>query len=96
MRTSTAPPTPPGEGAPAAGTQPALSQDEATTQHLLEAVLASDNLGRACKRVKSNKGAPGIDGVTVEDWPAHARAHTGLPCESRSIKGDTVRRRCEG
>ena len=45
------------------------------TEDLLEAVLASDNLARAWKRVKSNKGAPGIDGVTIEDWPAHARAH---------------------
>ena len=77
MRTSTAPPTPPGEGAPAARTQRALKHDEAmtTTEHLLDAVLAKDNLARAWKRVKSNKGAPGIDGVTVQDWPAHARAH---------------------
>jgi len=60
----------------AAGTHRALNQDEATTtQDLLEAVLASDNLARAWKRVKSNKGAPGIDGVTIEDWPAHAREH---------------------
>ena len=60
--------------APAVGAHRALKQDEAK-QELLEAVLASDNLARAWKRVKSNKGAPGIDGVTVEDWPAHARAH---------------------
>ena len=59
----------------AAGTHRALKQDEATTIDLLEAVLASDNLARAWKRVKSNKGAPGIDGVTVQDWPAHAREH---------------------
>ena len=59
----------------AAGTHRALNQDEATTIELLEAVLASDNLARAWKRVKANKGAPGIDGVTVQDWPAHARAH---------------------
>lgn len=75
MPTSNASPTPPGEDAPAAGAHRALTQDEAKTQDLLEAVLASDNLARAWKRVKSNKGAPGIDGVTVEDWPVHARAH---------------------
>lgn len=75
MPTSSAPLTPTGEDAPAAGTHRALRQDEATMQDLLEAVLASDNLERAWKRVKSNKGAPGIDGVTIEDWPAHARAH---------------------
>jgi RNA-directed DNA polymerase len=75
MTTSNALPTPPGEDAPAAGTHRALNQDEAIPQDLLQAVLASDNLARAWKRVKSNKGAPGIDGVTVQDWPAHARDH---------------------
>jgi RNA-directed DNA polymerase len=75
MTTSNAPPTPPGEGAPAAGTHRALNQDEAINQDLLQAVLARDNLARAWKRVKSNKGAPGIDGVTVQDWLAHAREH---------------------
>jgi len=74
MPTSNAPLAPTGDGAPAAGADRALKQDEAK-QELLEAVLASDNLARAWKRVKSNKGAPGIDGVTVQDWPAHAREH---------------------
>ena len=59
----------------AAGTHRALRQDEPNTEDLLQAVLAGDNLARAWKRVKTNKGAPGIDGVTVQDWPAHAREH---------------------
>lgn len=34
---------------------------------LLEAILDKDNMNRAYKRVKANKGAPGIDGMTVEE-----------------------------
>lgn len=75
MRPSNAPPTPPGEDAPAGRTHRALNQDEAKPQDLLDAVLARDNLARAWKRVQSNKGAPGIDGVSVQDWTAHAREH---------------------
>ena len=60
----------------AANTHRALRQDEVTViNELLEDVLTSDNLARAWKRVKANKGAPGIDGMTIEDFPAHARAH---------------------
>ena len=85
MTTSTASPTPPGEDASAAGTTPALNQDEAiSTEYLLDAVLSYDNLARAWQRVESNKGAPGIDGVTIEDWPAHARAH--WPAQREQIK----------
>ena len=33
---------------------------------LLEKILSRDNLNNAYKRVKANKGAPGVDGMTVE------------------------------
>ncbi len=40
---------------------------------LLEKILYKDNLNRAYKRVKANKGAPGIDGITVDEIGAYLR-----------------------
>ena len=34
---------------------------------LLEKILDKDNLNRAFKRVKANKGAPGVDGMTIDE-----------------------------
>ena len=42
---------------------------------MMEQVLAAENLRRAWQRVKSNAGAPGIDGMTVEDFPAFSRKY---------------------
>ena len=51
----------------AANTHRALRQDEVqVTTELLEDVLSSDNLARAWKRVKANKGAAGVDGLSIE------------------------------
>src|SRR5574337_570117 len=77
MPTSTASPNPTGGDAAAASAHRASKPDEADidTAVLLDAVLASDNLRRAWRRVKANKGAPGIDGVSIEAWPEHARAY---------------------
>ena len=44
-------------------------------QTMIEEILEPENLAQAWKRVKANKGAPGIDGMTVEDFPAFAREH---------------------
>jgi RNA-directed DNA polymerase len=37
--------------------------------HLLERILSAENIRRAWKQVRANKGAPGIDGVTVDQFP---------------------------
>ena len=40
---------------------------------LLAQVLERANLQRALKRVRQNKGAPGIDGMTVEELPEYLK-----------------------
>jgi RNA-directed DNA polymerase len=44
-------------------------------QTMMEQILASDNLAAAWKRVRANKGAPGIDGMNVEAFPAFCWKH---------------------
>ena len=59
-------------GAQSVGGQEVKEQDGAD---LLERILSRDNLNRAYKRVKANKGAPGIDGMTVEQALPWLREH---------------------
>lgn len=47
--------------------QPGNGETAGRSQNLLEAILHRDNLNRAYKRVKANKGAPGVDGMSVEE-----------------------------
>lgn len=42
---------------------------------LLERVLSRPNLQAALKRVRQNKGSPGIDGMSVEELPDYLRKH---------------------
>jgi RNA-directed DNA polymerase len=41
--------------------------------HLLEQVLSKLNMQTAWKRVEANKGAPGVDNMAIEQFPAFAR-----------------------
>jgi len=42
---------------------------------MLEGVLERANLQRALKQVRSNRGAPGIDGMRVDELPQYLRHH---------------------
>jgi len=42
---------------------------------LIEEVLRKENLSEALKRVRANKGAPGVDGMSVEQLPEYLRKH---------------------
>ena len=42
---------------------------------LLERILDKDNLNRAYKRVKANRGAAGIDGMTVDEMLPYLKGH---------------------
>lgn len=39
------------------------------TEYLMEEAVEEENMQRAYRRVKANKGAPGIDGMTIEQLP---------------------------
>jgi hypothetical protein len=49
------------------------------TQHeaegMWEEIFSRGNLIAALKRVQSNGGAPGVDGMRVEELPGHLKAH---------------------
>lgn len=72
-----------GEASRRDATQPALHDD------LMERVLESENMRQAWRRVKSNQGAPGIDGMRIEDFPEFARSN--LPAIRQALREGTYR-----
>ena len=62
---------------------------------LLEEILSKENLNEAYKRVYANKGASGVDSVSVEELHEHLRVHKAEVLESirtRKYKPQPVRR----
>jgi RNA-directed DNA polymerase len=49
-------------------------ENPASTEHLMEAICAPDNIEAALRAVVRNKGAPGIDGITVKQLPGVLKA----------------------
>src|SRR5271170_5543154 len=61
------------------GTEPPVAkpilESPACEEQLMEEVCARGNLVRAWKRVRSNKGSPGMDRMTIEDAKGYLREH---------------------
>ncbi len=61
------------------GAEPVMTttkpESPAATTHLMEEVCERENLVRAWQRVRDNKGAPGVDGMTIEDAKGFLREH---------------------
>lgn len=76
--------------------QPGSGETAGRSQNLLEAILYRDNLNRAYKRVKANKGAPGVDGMTVEEalpWLKEHGKEMSEAIRSGKYKPTAVRRK---
>lgn len=56
------------------GTCDLAEENPTETKGLMERIVAPENLRTAYRRVKQNKGAPGVDGMTVGEVGAHLRA----------------------
>lgn len=71
----------PGEGGTGSGTfeesqTPAASDPpRALTERLMEEVCQPDNVNQTYRRVKANQGAPGVDGMTIDELPSWLAAH---------------------
>jgi RNA-directed DNA polymerase len=47
----------------------------AGTERLMEEVCELENCKQALQRVKTNKGSPGVDGMTVDELPEYLKQH---------------------
>jgi RNA-directed DNA polymerase len=61
------------------GTEPPVAkpapESPARAEQLMEEVCDRENLVKAWKRVRSNKGSPGVDGMTIDGAKAYLREH---------------------
>jgi RNA-directed DNA polymerase len=65
---------------PPQGTEPPAvkrptESPEASTSALMEEICQAENLKEALRRVRQNKGAPGVDGMTTEELPKHLKSN---------------------
>ena len=86
-----------------------VTDSSSPKQHLLERILSYGNMATAWERVRANHGAPGIDGITVEQFPDLTRplwagiresletgSYLPTPVKRAEIPKDTGGTRCLG
>ena len=61
-----------GTGTLAAEREP---ENPANGQQLMEEICEWENLSKALKRVQTNEGSPGIDGMTGDELPGYLKEH---------------------
>ena len=81
------------------GTEPFMAkpapESPACAEQLMEEVCDRGNLERAWNRVRSNKGGPGVDGMTIDDAKGYLREHWPS-IRSQLLKGCTSYRSSRG
>ena len=56
------------------------TESPAGEEQLMEEVCGRENCQQALRRVKANKGSPGIDGMKVHHAPTQAQGERGQEC----------------
>ena len=78
--------TPPRQGVEASTSPPAAEGPVTSTETMMEAICSTENMSRALRKVIANKGAPGVDGMTVGELDRHWRRH-GPEITSQLLRG---------
>ena len=73
------------------GTATSRPEPPAASGPLMEAVVERDNLRKALAQVRRNKGAPGVDGMTVDELASYLRDH--WPASRTQLLNGTYRPR---
>ena len=72
------------------GTETAIAElrdeSQTETEKVMEAICERENLRKAYKRVKGNKGSPGVDGMGIEGLTDYLREHIG-EIKEQLVKG---------
>jgi RNA-directed DNA polymerase len=72
-------------------TAAAEPESPASTEHLMEAICDWDNIETALRAVVRDKGAPGVDGITVQQLPGILKARWSETAPAIALGADPTR-----